>query len=95
MRLGAVRRLAYEAADRSLLSADLAPGIRRVRGVKTEVLHCRNLTRPEIRLLKLSFKELMADSIREKLVPDKVLQALARIIREDIASAQSLLRSGL
>jgi hypothetical protein len=34
LRLGAVRHLAYEAADCGLLSADLAAGIRRVRGVK-------------------------------------------------------------
>jgi site-specific recombinase XerD len=34
LRLGAVRRLAYEAADCELLSADLAAGIRRVKGVK-------------------------------------------------------------
>jgi integrase len=34
LRLGAVRRLAYEAADCGLLSADLASGIRRVKGVK-------------------------------------------------------------
>src|SRR3974390_1187519 len=34
LRLGAVRRLAYEAADCGLLSADLATGIRRVKGVK-------------------------------------------------------------
>ena len=34
LRLGAVRRLAYEAADCGLLSADLAAGIRRVEGVK-------------------------------------------------------------
>src|SRR5580692_1544667 len=34
LRLGAVRRLAYEAADCVLLSADLAAGIRRVKGVK-------------------------------------------------------------
>src|SRR5689334_20058774 len=34
LRLGAVGRLAYEAADCGLLSADLAPGIRRVKGVK-------------------------------------------------------------
>ena len=34
LRLGVVRRLAYEAADCGLLSADLAAGIRRVRGVK-------------------------------------------------------------
>ena len=34
LRLGAVRRLAYEVADCGLLSADLAAGIRRVKGVK-------------------------------------------------------------
>src|ERR1700747_2356363 len=34
LRLGAVRRRAYEAADCGLLSADLAAGIRRVKGVK-------------------------------------------------------------
>src|SRR5439155_159363 len=32
--LAAVRRLAYEAADCGLLSADLAAGIRRVKGAK-------------------------------------------------------------
>jgi site-specific recombinase XerC len=34
LRLSAVRRLAYEAADCGLLSADLAAGIRRVKGAK-------------------------------------------------------------
>src|SRR5258708_5279296 len=34
LRLGAVRRLAYEAADCGLLSSDLAAGIRRGKGVK-------------------------------------------------------------
>jgi len=34
LRLGAVRRLAYEAADCGLLSPDLAAGIRRVKGAK-------------------------------------------------------------
>ena len=34
LRLGAVRRLAYEASDSGLLSPDLAAGIRRVKGVK-------------------------------------------------------------
>lgn len=33
--LGAMRRLAYEAADCGLLSADLVAGIRRVKGVKS------------------------------------------------------------
>jgi len=35
LRLGAVRRLAYEAADCGLLSADLAAGIRRVKGERS------------------------------------------------------------
>ena len=34
LRLGAVRRLAHEVADCGLLSADLAAGIRRVKGVR-------------------------------------------------------------
>jgi integrase len=34
LRLGAVRRLAYEAADSGLLSSDLDAGIRRVKGVR-------------------------------------------------------------
>ena len=34
LRLGAVRRLAYEAAGCGLLSADAAAGVRRVKGVK-------------------------------------------------------------
>ena len=34
LRSGAVRRLAYEAADSGLLSSDLAAGIRRVKGVR-------------------------------------------------------------
>ena len=34
MRLAAVRRLAYEAADAGLLSPELAAGIRRVKGLK-------------------------------------------------------------
>lgn len=40
LRLAAVRRLAYEAADCGLLSADLAAGIRRVKGAKR--LHVGN-----------------------------------------------------
>jgi hypothetical protein len=34
VRLAAVRRLAYEAADTGLLSSDIAAGIRRVKGAK-------------------------------------------------------------
>jgi integrase len=42
LRLGAVRRLVYEAADCGHLSADLAAGIRRVRGVKKLRIRLRN-----------------------------------------------------
>jgi site-specific recombinase XerD len=42
LRLGAVRRLAYEAADCGLLSADLAAGIRRVKGVKNHGVRLGN-----------------------------------------------------
>ncbi len=42
LRLGAVRRLAYEAADCGLLSAGSAAGIRRVKGVKKLGVRCGN-----------------------------------------------------
>jgi len=47
LRLGAVRRLAYEAADGGLLSADLAAGIRRVKGVKKLGVRLGNWLTPE------------------------------------------------
>src|ERR1700735_3805449 len=47
LRLGAVRRLAYEAADSGLLSADLAGGIRRVKGVKQLGVRLVNWLTPE------------------------------------------------
>lgn len=47
LRLGAVRRLAYEAADCGLLSADLAAGIRRVKGVKKLGSRLGNWLTPE------------------------------------------------
>jgi site-specific recombinase XerD len=47
LRLGAVRRLAYEAADCGLLSADLAGGIRRVKGVKKLGMRLGNWLTPE------------------------------------------------
>jgi site-specific recombinase XerD len=47
LRLGAVRRLAYEAADSGLLSADLAAGIRRVKGVKKMGVRLGNWLTPE------------------------------------------------
>src|SRR6201991_1644657 len=42
LRLAAVRRLAYEAADCGLLSPDLAAGIRRVKGVKQNGIRIGN-----------------------------------------------------
>ena len=46
LRLGAVRRLACEAADCGLLSADLAAGIRRVKGVKKLGIRLGKVSRP-------------------------------------------------
>jgi hypothetical protein len=42
LRLAAVRRVAYEAADTGLLSPDLAAGIRRVKGAKKIGMRLRN-----------------------------------------------------
>jgi hypothetical protein len=47
LRLGAVRRLAYETADCGLLSADLAAGIRRVKGVKKLGMRLGNWLTPD------------------------------------------------
>ena len=47
LRLGAVRRLAYEASDCGLLSSDLAAGIRRVKGVKKIGVRLGNWLTPE------------------------------------------------
>jgi len=52
VRLGAVRRLAYEAADTGLLSPELAAGIRRVKGSKKLGIRLGNwLTVDEARTL--------------------------------------------
>jgi site-specific recombinase XerD len=47
LRLGAVRRLAYEASACGLLSPDLAAGIRRVKGVKKIGVRLGNWLTPE------------------------------------------------
>src|SRR3989454_12760973 len=47
LRLAAVRRVAYEAADSGLLSPELAAGIRRVRGVRRLGVRVGNWLRPE------------------------------------------------
>ncbi|HEV2323312.1 MAG TPA: site-specific integrase, partial [Terracidiphilus sp.] len=52
LRLGAVRRLAFEAADCGLLSSDLAAGIRRVKGLKKNGIRLGNwLTAEQARSL--------------------------------------------
>jgi integrase len=52
LRLAAIRRLAYEAADAGLLSPDLAAGIRRVKGAKKLGVRLGNwLTQDEARAL--------------------------------------------
>ena len=47
LRLAAVRRLAYEAADAGLLSPELAAGIRRVKGVRRIGIRLGNWLTPE------------------------------------------------
>ena len=56
LRLAAVRRLAYEAADAGLLSPDLAAGIRRVKGAKRHGIRVGNwLTAEQGRVLLSAF----------------------------------------
>ena len=47
LRLAAVRRLAYEAADAGLLSPELAAGIRRVKGLRRIGVRLGNWLTPE------------------------------------------------
>lgn len=47
LRLAAVRRVAYEAADAGLLSPELAAGIRRVKGVRRIGIRLGNWLTPE------------------------------------------------
>ena len=58
VRLAAVRRLAYEAADTGLLSPDLAAGIRRVKGAKKLGMRLGNwltaILAPAVRLTPMS-----------------------------------------
>src|SRR5258707_11477757 len=64
LRLAAIRRLAYEAADCGLLSPDLAAGIRRVKGVKKHGMRIGNwLTAEQGRQLLAVFDD---ESLRSK-----------------------------
>jgi site-specific recombinase XerD len=72
LRLGAVRRLAYEAVDCGLLSADVAAGIRRVKGLKKNGVRMGNwLTDEQARSLWQS-----PDRARMKGKRDRALLAL-------------------
>jgi len=53
LRLAAVRRIAYEAADAGLLSPELAAGIRRVKGVRRIGVRLGNWLTPELLALSL------------------------------------------
>src|ERR1039458_5336227 len=67
LRLGAVRRLAYEAADCGLLSSDLVAGIRRVKGMKKNGVRLGNwLTAEQARSLWQA-----PDTARMKGKPDR------------------------
>lgn len=64
VRLAAVRRLAYEAADTGLLSPDLAAGIRRVKGAKRLGVRIGNwLTIDQARAL---LQQSSADALRSE-----------------------------
>lgn len=64
LRLAAVRRLAYEAADAGLLSPDLAAGIRRVKGAKKHGVRIGNwLTAEQSKNLLAAFQ---SKSLRDK-----------------------------
>src|SRR4051812_1860727 len=64
VRLAAVRRLAYEAADNGLLSPELAAGIRRVKGMKRLGVRIGNwLTLEQVRVL---LADACPDTLRSK-----------------------------
>jgi site-specific recombinase XerD len=72
VRLAAVRRLAYEAADNGLLSPELAAGIRRVKGMKRLGVRIGNrLTADQGRTL---LTDSFPDSLRGK--RDKAMLAI-------------------
>ena len=72
LRLAAVRRVAYEAADSGLLSPELAAGIRRVKGVRRLGIRIGNwLTAEQGKRL---LESIGADSLRVKVRPARFLR---------------------
>lgn len=76
VRLAAVRRLAYEAADSGLLSPELAAGIRHVKGAKKLGVRLGNwLTAEEYQTWKLSLFSFYSPSDQDALVIPEVWHA--------------------
>ena len=75
LRLGAVRRLACEAADRGLLSPDLAAGVRRVKALTDRspkaCLFSRSLIPPE-KAIRLPLRSLWQIRNSDQQLPDNV-----------------------
>jgi len=78
VRLAAVRRLAYEAADTGLLSPDLAAGIRRVKGAKKLGMRLGNwLTVTEARSL---WQLPNAHTLIDVMIPDHVMNVVFVVV---------------
>lgn len=87
LRLAAVRRLAYEAADAGLLSPDLAAGIRRVKGAKKHGTRVGNwLTAEQGRALLSTFDRTSLRSKRDYAMVAVLLGCGLR--RAELAAAQ-------
>jgi integrase len=87
LRLAAVRRLAYEAADAGLLSPDLAAGIRRVKGAKKHGIRVGNwLTVDQGRALLSTFDRTSLRGKRDYAMVGVLLGCGLR--RAELAAAQ-------
>ena len=97
LRLAAVRRIAYEAADAGLLSPELAAGIRRVKGVRRLGVRLGNWLTPEQgrRLLERSTPSTLARAARSRdgRHADRLWTAPGRVARAARSSQSSNARS--
>lgn len=92
LRLGAVRRLAYEGVEHGLLSPDLAAGIRRVRGLKKLGVRLGNwLTAEQAQALWRAPGDGGAKQVRDRALLALLLSCGLRrheLVQMDIASIQ-------